>query len=267
MLSALPWTTFGDDKTHFWVHYGLCAFGFLLAVITFIVQATKPAPYGRHQKSDQSFGPMVHQRLAHTISDAIPGVLLFSLVFFLYGTHTEYTNITFYCLWLCHYVHRGIIHPWIMKYSSPKTPLGIPLGGLFPNLLYSFLNADWIGAASYDSDYYKDPRFIVGVVMFITGYIINRYADLSLRKLRANSSSGYSIPNGYLFHKISCPNYFGEMLEWFGWALGTWSVAGTVWFLFSSATLVPRSRHNHRWYKEQFPDYPANRKALIPFLF
>lgn len=71
MLNALPWTTFEDDKTHFWVHYGLCAFGFLLAVITFIVQATKPAPYGRHQKSNQSFGPMVHQRLAHTISDAI----------------------------------------------------------------------------------------------------------------------------------------------------------------------------------------------------
>ena len=70
-----------------------------------------------------------------------------------------------------------------MKYSSPKTPLGIPLGGLFPNLLYSFLNADWIGAACYDSDYYKDPRFIVGVIMFITGYIINRYADLSLASL------------------------------------------------------------------------------------
>lgn len=267
MLNALPWTAFEHDKGHFWVHYGLCAFGFLLAVITFISQTRKPAPYGRHHKSNQSCGPMVHQRIAHTISDATPGVLLFSLVFFLYGTQREYPNITFFCLWLCHYIHRGIIHPWIMKYSSPTTPLGIPLGGLFPNLLYSFLNADWIGSADYDPGYYKDPRFIIGIMVFITGYIINRCADIALCNLRAHNSVGYSVPHGSLFDMISCPNYFGEMLEWFGWALGTWSLAGTVWWLFSCATFVPRAKHNHQWYKEQFPDYPENRKALIPLLY
>ena len=264
---TLPWKAFEDDTTHFWVHYGLCAFGFVLAVITYVAQATKPAPYGRHQTSSYSFGPLVHQRVAHTVSDAIPGVLLFSLVFFYYGTQREYTNITFYCLWLCHYIHRGIIHPWIMRYSSPKTPLGISLGGLFPNLVYSFLNADWIGTADYDSSYYKDPRFIIGVVIFVTGYIINRYADLSLCQLRANNSTRYSVPHGCLFDVICCPNYFGEMLEWFGWALGTWSLAGMVWFLFSSATFIPRAMHNHEWYMKKFPDYPKNQKALIPFLY
>jgi nucleoside-diphosphate-sugar epimerase len=30
--------------------------------------------------------------------------------------------------------------------------------------------------------------------------------------------------------------------------------------------LIPRALDNHRWYKQQFVDYPANRKALIPFL-
>ena len=42
------------------------------------------------------------------------------------------------------------------------------------------------------------------------------------------------------------------MLEWFGWALETWSLAGLFWFLFSSATFVPRARHNHQWYKNNF---------------
>jgi len=266
MPNPLPWTAFEHDEVHFWVHYGLCAFGFLLAIVTFIAQWTNPAPYGRHEKSGKSCGPMVHQRIAHTLSDATP-LLLFTLVFFLYGHQREYPNITFYCLWLCHYVHRGFIHPWIMKYSSPKTPLGIPLGGLFPNLLYSFINADWIGAAEYDNAYYKDPRFIIGIVLFVTGFIINRYADLALRKLRSNSNAGYSIPHGCLFEVISCPNYFGEMLEWFGWTLGTWSLAGLVWFLFCCATFVPRARHNHLWYKDQFLDYPGNRKALIPFVY
>ena len=233
MLNALPWTTFEDDKTHFWVHYGLCAFGFLLAVITFIVQATKPAPYGRHQKSNQSFGPMVHQRLAHTISDAIPGVLLFSLVFFLYGTHTEYTNITFYCLWLCHYVHRGIIHPWIMKYSSPKTPLGIPLGGLFPNLLYSFLNADWIGAASYDSDYYKDPRFIVGVIMFVTGISLTAMQTYHFASLEQTAVLGIPYLMDVCFTRFLVQTILEKCLNGLAglWEHGQWQVLCGFCFL------------------------------------
>ena len=87
---------------------------------------------------------------------------------------------------------------------------------------------------------------------FICGRLINRHADLSLRKLRTNYSDGYSIPHGCLFEVILCPNYFGAMLEWFGWALETWSLAGLFWFLFSSATFVPRARHNHQWYKNNF---------------
>ena len=154
-----------------------------------------------------------------------------------------------------------------MKYSSPTTSIGIPLGGLFPNVLYSFLNSDWTGAADYNDDYYKDPCLVIGIVLFAAGFIINRYADLLLRKLRTNDSEGYSIPHGCLFEVISCPNYFGAMLERFGWALRTWSLAGLFWFLFSSATFVPRARHNHHWYKNQFPYYPADQKALITIVF
>ena len=139
----------------------------------------------------------------------------------------------------------------------------------FPCVLYRFLNSDWIGAADYSDDYYKDPRFIIGIGLFMAGFIINRYADLSLRKLRTNYSEGYSIPPGCLFEVISYPNYFGAMLEWFCWASGTWSLAGLFWFLFSSATFVSRARHNHQWYKNQLPVYPAERqmsKLLWKFL-
>ena len=272
MLEALPWSSFANDKVRFWVHYGLCIFAFVLAAITLIAQCAKPASYGRHDKSaGTSCGPMVHQRIAHTLSDALPGVVLVTLVFFLYGTQRGYTNITFLSLWLCHYIHRGLIHPWVMRYSNPKTPLGIPLGGLFPNLLYGFLNADWLGATKYVGHYYKDPRFILGVVFFVTGFCVNRFSDLRLRQLRSgtddSNSRNYVIPRGFLFELISCPNYFGEMLEWFGWALGTWSLAGLVWFLFGCGTFIPRARHNHLWYIDNFPDYPQERKALIPFIY
>jgi 3-oxo-5-alpha-steroid 4-dehydrogenase 1 len=30
--------------------------------------------------------------------------------------------------------------------------------------------------------------------------------------------------------------------------------------------LIPRALDHHRWYAEEFEDYPERRKALIPFL-
>lgn len=284
MLLALPWSAFKDDITHFWVHYGLCILGFLLAVISFITQLAKPAPYGRHATQDTNWGPMVNQRIAHTLSDGPTGVIIFTLVFFLYGNQREYTNIVLLVMWICHYVHRGFIHPWIMNYSSATTPIGIPLAGLFPNLLYCYLNADWIGSARYSNKYYLDPRFIIGVILFVCGFVINRVADFKLKNLRSQAKKNdtpqsdqtpldsetkghYLIPQGCLFNLVSCPNYFGEMIEWFGWVMATWSAAGLVWFLFGCATFFPRAKQHHKWYKGTFTNYPSERRALIPFVY
>eukprot|EP00058_Branchiostoma_floridae_P001625 XP_002587113.1 hypothetical protein BRAFLDRAFT_129984 [Branchiostoma floridae] len=136
MFQLLPWT-FAVDTIHFWVHYGLVCLGFLLGVITILVQLTKPAPYGK-----------------------------FDQVFFLYGTERHYINYVFLGLWQAHYIHR------------------ITLGGLFPNCLFSFLCADWISSSKYPDNYYYDPRFIIGLLLFVLGYIINKWADFKLRSLR-----------------------------------------------------------------------------------
>ncbi|MBW1871523.1 MAG: 3-oxo-5-alpha-steroid 4-dehydrogenase, partial [Deltaproteobacteria bacterium] len=54
---------------------------------------------------------------------------------------------------------------------------------------------------------------------------------------------------------------------WLGWSLATWSLAGLAIAAISAANLIPRAWHNHRWYREKFPDYPSERKALVPFVF
>ncbi|CAH1254238.1 SRD5A1 [Branchiostoma lanceolatum] len=273
MFQLLPWT-FAVDTVHFWVHYGLVCLGFLLGVITILVQLAKPAPYGKFdQGNNESWGFTINQRLGHILSDATPGVLLFLLVFFLYGTERQYTNYVFLGLWQAHYIHRGIIHPLVMRYSKAQVPLGITLGGLIPNCIFSFLCADWISSARYPDKYYYDPRFIIGLLLFVSGYVTNKWADIKLRSLRkqkgtdGEGSNGYYIPSGGLFELVACPNYFGELVEWLGWAVGTWSLSGLAWMLFGCATFIPRAAHTRKWYGEQFMEYPRARKALIPFVY
>ncbi|KAI8495827.1 hypothetical protein Bbelb_262430 [Branchiostoma belcheri] len=177
MFQLLPWT-FAVDTVHFWVHYGLVFLGFLLGGVTILVQLSKPAPYGKFdQGNSESWGVTINQRLGHILSDATPGVLLFLLVFFLYGTERQYTNYVFLGLWQAHYIHRGIIHPLVMRYSKAQVPLG-------------------------------DPRFIIGLLLFVFGYITNKWADLKLRSLRRQKGTdGAGRAQTTLCEPVCCNMY------------------------------------------------------------
>ncbi len=69
-----------------------------------------------------------------------------------------------------------------------------------------------------------------------------------------------------MYKYISSPNYFGEIIEWAGWAILTWSSAGFVFFIWTIANLFPRAIAHHKWYQNKFEDYPMNRKAIFPFI-
>jgi hypothetical protein len=78
--------------------------------------------------------------------------------------------------------------------------------------------------------------------------------------------TAYKIPFGNLFRYISCPNHFGEIIEWAGYALLCWNLPASAFFIWTSANLIPRAIAHHHWYREHFSDYPMNRKAVIPFI-
>jgi steroid 5-alpha reductase family enzyme len=88
-----------------------------------------------------------------------------------------------------------------------------------------------------------------------------------LRNLRAPGDLTYHIPNRGLYRWISCPNYFGEILEWLGWAIATWSLPGLAFAIWTIANLAPRAHAHHAWYHTRFPAYPSQRKALIPYIW
>ncbi len=107
---------------------------------------------------------------------------------------------------------------------------------------------------------------IIGASVFVIGWAINQHSDAVLRRLRGPGESGYKIPRGGLYRWVSCPNYLGEMLEWVGWAIAAWSLAGLAFAVFTIANLLPRALANHRWYQDKFADYPPERRAVVPFL-
>lgn len=262
-----PLTNKRDNNIRLWIHFGLVIFAFALAVVYFIGQIIKPIPYGRHASGSGRLPIPI--RIAKVIIGVIPNVVFFTLTYFVAGQHfDEAPNIIFFCLYIIHYLERSFVTPLISRYSHNKIRLWIPLSLFLTGLLFSYINAEFIGSAEYCDNYLYDPRFVLGLIIFIIGFAMNRAADYQLVFMRKSwSDTKYSIPKGPLYFLISCPNYFGEGLQWFGWAVMTWSVAGVVTWLLSEATFIPRSRQNHKWLRNQFLDYPTIRKGLIPFIF
>ncbi len=64
-------------------------------------------------------------------------------------------------------------------------------------------------------------------------------------------------------------NYFGEFVEWIGFAILTWSWAGAVFALWTFANLGPRADHIYKRYQEEFGDQLDTKKVkrIIPFIY
>ena len=120
----------------------------------------------------------------------------------------------------------------------------------------------------YPDTWFHDPRFIAGVIMFFTGVWINTNSDDRLRNLRRPGESGYKIPTGGMFEYVSGANFFGEIIEWAGFALASWSLPAACFAFCTLLNVGPRAIQHHQWYLEKFGDkYPKHRRALVPFVW
>jgi len=239
-----------------------------LAVVAFVALFFVAVPYGRHTRS--GWGPAIGNRLGWIVMEA-PAALIFA-AWFVWGTYREGSQVAtwaFFGLWEMHYVHRAFIYPFRLRGRDRQMPLAVVGMGFLFNLVNTFLNGYHLFGrlGCYTVDWLEDPRFIAGVALFVAGYVINRQADHTLRDLRQPGGSGYRIPRGGLYEWISCPNYLGEIVEWIGWAVATWSLVGLSFAVWTIANLAPRARAHHAWYRERFEDYPPERKALLPGLW
>jgi protein-S-isoprenylcysteine O-methyltransferase Ste14 len=248
------------------IYNGLLIASFVIAAIVFVSLFFISAPYGRHAR--QGWGYTLGNKLGWVLMEAASPIVF--LVCFLFGESGKSpVSLVFLALWELHNLHRAFIYPFSLRGSVRRMPIGVIAMGIFFNFLNGYLNGRYIFGFSggYPNSWLTDPRFIIGVLLFLAGYIINRQADLALRGLRKTGESGYKISDHRLYRWVSSPNYLGEITIWAGWALATWSLAGLSFAVWTVANLLPRARTNHAWYRKTFPDYPPERKALIPYVW
>jgi 3-oxo-5-alpha-steroid 4-dehydrogenase 1 len=236
---------------------------FMLAVVIFVALFFIVAPYGRYLRN--RWGPKIGDRLGWIIMEA-PASLVFLICFVAVASSITVTALVLLVLWEAHYIHRSFIYPFSRRNGDSDMAVAVVGMGFLFNMGNAYLNGRYIFTFSggYANEWLASPQFICGLVLFFAGFIINRRADNVLRNLRKPGVSDYKIPCGGLYRWISCPNYFGEIITWTGWAVATWSLAGLAFAAWTAANLVPRARAHHIWYHEHFSDYPTDRKALVP---
>lgn len=248
------------EKNIFWT---LLALEFVMIPFVAFRLMFFTVPYGRYFKKEG-----INAALGWFFME-IPAVIIFAAGYFSGNQAFHFIPLLFFVLWQAHYIDRSFFYPFRIARNGKNMPLSVVLMGFCFNVVNGYLNGRYLTyfGPQYQMEWLYDPRFIVGIILFVSGFIINRYSDGILLSLKKNEKDNYKIPRGFLFKFISCPNYFGEIIEWTGWALATWSPAGLAFAMFTMANLIPRAFRHHLWYHEKFPGYPAQRKAVLPFLF
>lgn len=251
---------------YLWVMIGL-------AVIVFIALNFVDAGYG--MLLNNKWGKTISNKKAWFLME-LP-IFLSMLILWLSSPHRfEIAPIIFLLLFEIHYLQRVFIFPFLIK-GKGSMPLGIMFMGIAFNIMNAMMQGYWIFYEAYrvyDNPYpiswLWSPQFIIGVIIFISGFIINLHSDYIIRHLRkSKDDTKHYLPKGGLFKYVTSANYLGELLEWLGFAIFTWSISGLVFFIWTFANLVPRANAIYKRYKEEFPEEMKERKLkrVFPFFY
>ena len=240
-----------------------------VAVVVFVCLFFIDAGYGKFYQP--KWGPSVDNRIGWTLMEAPVFVAMLALWWFS-DRRLDGVRIVFLLLFETHYFHRSFIFPRQIRGRS-RMPLSIILMGALFNTLNAFMQGGWIFYFS-PSDFYGKGwllslPFLLGTVIFFTGMAVNIHSDSIIRNLRKPGDTAHYLPKGGLFRYVTSANYFGEFVEWVGFAILTWSWAGAVFALWTFANLAPRAARIYDLYSREFPEELDTQKTkrMIPFIY
>jgi 3-oxo-5-alpha-steroid 4-dehydrogenase 1 len=193
------------------------------------------------------------------------------------GRTSDVVPLIFLILFQVHYIQRAFIFPFLLVGKS-KMPVSIVAMGFSFNLINSVMQGGWLFYLSPEGYYgeglswLSTPQFIAGIALFLSGFTINLHSDYLIRKVRRinrGKEKRHFLPEGGVFNYVTSANYFGEIVEWTGFAILTWSLPGAVFAWWTIANLVPRAASTYKKYRVDYDPViqEKNLKRVFPFIY
>ena len=231
-----------------------------LALVVFIALHFFEAGYG--YLFDRRYGPPIPNKIGWVMMES-PVFIFMCILWAASDRMWQAGPLALFLLFQAHYFQRSFIFPLLLRGNS-RMPLGIVLMGMVFNTLNALMQGGWIfyvSPADYYDNWFAQPYIYIGGAVFIAGMAINLHSDRIIRHLH--------IPRGGMFRYVSSANYFGELLEWVGFAVASWSWAGVVFAWWTFANLAPRAASLRRRYEQEFGEEFSRlrRKRIIPFIY
>jgi 3-oxo-5-alpha-steroid 4-dehydrogenase 1 len=244
-----------------------------VAIIVFISLYFVEAGYGKFQST--KWGLSINNRLGWFLMES---PVFFAMLIFLIlcPEKITLTRIVIFALFQLHYVNRALIFPFTIK-GKGQIPVSVMSMGIMFNLLNATMQGYWLFFESYKfeidqytTDWLMSMPFIIGTILFFVGLVINQRSDYIVSNLRKDKfDTKHYLPSGGMFNYVTSANYFGEIIEWLGFAILSFSLAGFVFFVWTFANLVPRAHSIFKKYTLEFSDEMQGKKlrAVFPFIY
>ncbi|XP_051037861.1 3-oxo-5-alpha-steroid 4-dehydrogenase 2 isoform X2 [Phodopus roborovskii] len=205
----------------------------------------EPGNYGKHSQTVSSGIPLLPARFAWFLQELPSFVVPVGMLAWQPLSLLGQPGNVLLGLFSAHYFHRTFIYSLLTR--GRPFPVTIFLRAIAFCMGNGFLQAYYlIYCAEYSEEWYTDARFSLGVFLFILGMGINVHSDCLLRQLRKPGEIIYRIPQGGLFTYVSGANFLGEIIEWMGYALATWSIPAFAFAFFSLCFLGVQAFYHHR---------------------
>ena len=241
----------------------------IVALLVFVELYFVKAGYGMFRTA--SWGISINNKLAWILMEAP----VFFVMFWLWGrngTGFSIPQYIFLLLFQLHYLQRAFVFPFLLKGKS-RMPVAIMLMGIVFNVLNGMMQAGGLFYFAPDNLYAGGWTYLLqfhaltGLILFFLGMGINLHSDHIIRHLRKPGDTRHYLPEKGLYRYVTSANYFGELIEWTGFAVLTASPAAWVFVWWTFANLVPRADAIHRRYREEFGAAVGCRKRIIPFIY
>lgn len=247
-----------------------------MALIVFVCLYFVKAGYGLFRT--KQWGWSINNKVAWVLMEAPAFLVMLTMWMLFCAEGKTWPSLSgsmpatlFFGLFMLHYFQRSFIFPLLMQGKS-KMPVSIMLMGVTFNTinglmqgggLFLFPNPDF----ALGADYLLHPHAVLGIVIFFLGMVINMHSDHVIRHLRKPGDTRHYLPRKGMYRYVTSGNYFGELLEWTGFAIAAATPAAWVFVWWTAANLVPRAHAIHKRYRQEFGEEVGKRKRVIPFIY